>query len=268
MKTRSKKRPGFPIVRAAFIAAGFASAGVGVAGWLLPEAAHLFALEALPAWIWAIFAALSAIVVPASLEMLGRSWASLLMLFPAAVFGVVNAYSFHNAYEALIEEPARAAYVSAEITPKRAIYEAAQLAVIDHKLPTYPADMNVYRIRENNKTWDKAHAALIEAEAKAKAAFEEVPAYEPAIPSSLVWIISGLIDLCLAIGLAGVALTRSRIEAKAKAERKAAADARRKAQARAAKRPSRKLASVVSAAEEAALRAVHGPARLAIDNTK
>lgn len=252
MKRRNAKAPGFPIVRASLIAASFASACVGVAGWLLPEAANLLTLAAAPAWIWAIFAALSAIVVPASLEMLGRSWASLLMLFPAAVFGAVNAYSFHHAYEALIEEPARSAYEAAEIAPKQAIYEAAQLAVIGHTLPTYPAEMNVFRIRENNLTWDKAHAALIEAEAKAKAAFDVVPAYAPAIPSLLVWIISGLIDLCLAVGLASVALTRCRIEAKQKAERLAARAAAKKTAAKALAKP-RKPVSLLSPSEQAAL---------------
>src|SRR5690242_14038988 len=110
MTSRSKKPPSFPLVRAALYLAGAASAVVGCCGWILPGLSPA-------AIVWASFAALSAIVVPAALELLGRSAWSLLGLAPAAIFGAVNAYSFHHAYDVLISEPARAAYVAEVISP-------------------------------------------------------------------------------------------------------------------------------------------------------
>lgn len=247
MKTSNKKNRAerFLIVRAVLILAGAASAVIGVLGWL--AGGLTFANGML-----AVGAGLSAIVVPTSLELVGRGWSGLLMLAPALVFGAINAGSFHHAVEVLVEAPREAAH-KAEFAETVTAYDAARKAVLAHAPLMLTPDMPKGRVEMQQASWDKAHAALIAAEASAKASVETIPAYAPMIDKTALLIVSALLDLSLAIGLAGVSLVRAANERKLKKERDKAK--RQAAKAKVARPKARKPADVVSEAEGRTLQA-------------
>lgn len=268
MKASNKKVPRFPLARGVFVLTAAASAVVGVVGWL--------SAEITPATvILAVFCGLSAVVVPASLENVGRSWLGVVLVLPAIVFGAINAYSFHNAVDVLVEQPHVETY-KADHASTVAAYEQARQAVLDHKLPAFPADMIAPRVRDNTKAWEVAHAALVAAEASTKAAVDAIPAYQPTIDPIALIVVSGLLDLSLSVGLAGLSLIRHSIERKQKKERdedrikrkaaKAAQEAELVAQeaakavaaARAQRKAAKKAQATVSDAERATLLAARG----------
>lgn len=247
-KARTQKAPGFIAARASLYLVGAASAAFGVAGWLLPADWSGDPWQAIGL---AVMTALSALVVPTTIEIVGRAFWSFLILPAAIVFGLVNAYSFHNAVDALIEAPRRAVYQAEIVAPKAQALAAAQAAVVSHTAPIFPDTMGPKNIAARMEAWSKVHQPLIDAEARAKADLDAVPAYVAVAPNETVWTIAGLIDLSLALALAGISLVRVRINAKIKAEKAAKAKAAQKRQAKAPKAPRAK--PVVSAAEQAAL---------------
>lgn len=211
MATRTKKIPSFLLARLSLYLVGAATACFGVVGWYQPEpdvtACALMALTGL-----------SALVVPFNIEIVGKSRASVLVLFPALVFGAVNAYSVHHAVGMKIEEPRRLAYV-ASLAPKQAALDTAKAAIVAHAAPVFPDTMGPKNIGARMDAWDRAHKPLTEALTLAQAEFDAAPAYAPLVSDLFVWIISAAIDLSLAFGLAGISLVRGRLEEKAKAER-------------------------------------------------
>lgn len=241
MSTRKTKAPRFLAARVSLYAVGAASAVFGLAGWL-----PLTWETAAPA----LMTALSALIVPLCIEIVGKSKASALVIMPVAVFAAINAYSFHHAVEVRVEAPRIAAH-EAKFAPVTVAYAAARQAVLDHKLPAFPADMIAPRVRDNTKAWQVAHDALIATKDALKAEVDAIPAYAPMVPDLFVIIIAACINLSLALGLGGIALVRASIERKLQAERAKARKAKpvRKAKAR----------DLVTPMEQDALLALRGP---------
>jgi hypothetical protein len=215
------------LARIVLIGVGLASAAFGIAGWIIPEMPS-------PGWaaiILATFTALSAAVIPACCELLGKSRASLLLIPAAVVFGAINAYSFHHAVEVLIEEPRREAHHTAVVAPLEATLATATAAVAAHTAPVFPESMGPRNIAARVQAWEASHAPLLAAEAAAAAALKAAPKYAPLIQDAIVWAVAIAIDLSIALALAGVALTgaaiRKRAEAKAEATKALKAKARK-----------------------------------------
>lgn len=222
------KAPGFLLARIVLYAVGAASAAFGVAGWIIPE---------LPAPSWAALVlagltGLSAAVVPVSCEIVGRSVWSILLVPAALVFGGINAYSFHHAVDALIEEPRREIHHREVLAPLEAKLVTASEAVAAHKPPMFPDTMGPKNIAARMLAWETAHKPLLEAEAKASTALQAAPAYTAFAPDMIVWSVAVAIDLSLAFGLAGIALTTGSIQKRIDKERAKAKKPKREPKAR------------------------------------
>lgn len=225
MKKRTNKAPGFLLARLSLYLVGAATATFGVVGWYSPEPdVTAIALMGLTA--------LSALVVPLNIEIVGKSHASVLVLAPALVFGVINAYSVHHAVGVKIEEPRRLAYVAESIAPKQLALDTAKAAVVAHKTPAFPDTMGPKNIAARMESWKLAHQPLVDAQALAQSDLDAVPDYAPMVPDLAVWAISGAIDLSLALGLAGIALTTGSIQSRIDRERAKAKKPTRKPKAK------------------------------------
>lgn len=248
MKKRTQKAPGFLLVRVALYTVGAAAGAFGVSGWLETMTWDSIVL--------AVFTGLSIVVVPVVCEVIGLNRWSFLLIPVAVVFGAANAFSFHHAVDAKIEAPRRAEFEAKHVAGPAKAYADAQAAVIAHAMPTFPADLNSYRIKAQTEAWEKAHAALEKAEARAKAAVDAVPAYVPFVNDALVWGVAVAIDLSLAIALAGITLVRASMQKQInKRLAKEAAD-KAKAKAKLAAKPKRakkSLDAALTPAEQAAL---------------
>lgn len=215
MTKRTRKAPGFLLARLVLYFVGAASAAVGVAGWIIPELPS-------PSWtayLLAGFTGLSALVVPVSCEIVGRSFWSILVVPAALVFGAANAYSFHHAVDALIEEPRREAHRLTVIEPLERKLTLASDAVAAHKPPVFPDTMGPKNIAARMEAWKAAHQPLLDAEVSASEALEGAPVHKSFAPDALVWTIAVAIDLSLAFGLAGIALTTGSIQRRIDRER-------------------------------------------------
>lgn len=240
MKHVTHKAPGFLLARLSLYLVGAAAAAAGVEGWR--EDTLTFSSV-----LFMTLTALSAIVVPANIEMVGRDRWSVLNLAPALIFGAINAYSFHHTVDVRIEAPREAEHHEVHVLPlqvvlteAKAATKAAQAAVVAHVAPVIPETMGPKNTAARMAVWEAAHKPLTEAlefaraeQAKAEEAVKTAPAYEPMAPDYLVWIFAVGIDLAIALGIAGVANTRRNIQRRiedreAKAER---AEARRKEKA-------------------------------------
>jgi hypothetical protein len=235
MKRHTKKTPSFLLARWSLYLAGAASALFGVVGWLDKSDPVSVALM--------VFTGLSALVVPLTIEIVGRDRWSVLLLAPAVIFGGINAYSFHHAVEALIETPRREAHYTSAVQPletilsdARAVTKAASAAVSAHSAPVIPDTMGPKNIAARMDLWERAHKPLTDAlalaqaaEVKAEATLKAAPAYEPLASNELVWVLALALDISLAAGLAGIANTSASIEARARKERLAQKAAKAKA---------------------------------------
>lgn len=258
MKHVTHKAPGFLAARLSLYLAGAASAAFGVAGWWKPE-------PDVASIVLIAFTALSALVVPLNIEIVGRNRWSFFLLAPAIVFGAIGSYSFHHSVETMIEAPREAEHhevhvapLAAALTDARDATKAAQAAVTAHVAPVIPETMGPKNIAARLALWEAAHKPLTEAlataqavEAKAEADLKAAPVYVPMIPNLIVWAVAVSIDICLAFGLAGIAMVRASMQkqidtAKAKAER---AEARRKEKAAEARRLARQAAAKKAAKE-------------------
>lgn len=231
-KRTNRKAPGFLLARLVLYFVGAASAAFGVAGWIIPELAS-------PSWAALVLAGLtglSAAVVPVSSEIVGRSFWSILLVPAAIVFGGINAYSFHHAVDALIEQPRREDHHREVLAPLEAKLETASVALAAHKPPIFPDSMGPKNIAARMQAWEAAHKPLQEAKSAAQGAIQAAPAHTPFAPDMVIWSVAIAIDLSLAFGLAGIALTTASIQKridreKAKAEKlKAKPKAKAKAQ--------------------------------------
>lgn len=207
-KRSNSKAPGFLLARIVLYFVGAASAAFGVAGWIVPELPS-------PGWAALVLAGLtglSAAVVPVSCEIVGRSFWSILLMPAAIVFGGINAYSFHHAVDALIEEPRREAHHREVIAPLELKLASASDALAAHKPPMFPDTMGPKNIAARMHAWEVAHKPLLEAEATARAAVLAAPAPVAFAPDMIVWSVAIAIDTSLAFGLAGIALTTGSIQ--------------------------------------------------------
>lgn len=234
MTKHSKHRaPGFLLARIVLYFVGAASAAFGVAGWIIPE------LPA-PGWAAIVLAGLtglSAAVVPVSCEIVGRSFWSILLVPAALVFGGINAYSFHHAVDALIEEPRREAHRLTVIEPLEQKLAQASKAVAAHLPPVFPDTMGPKNIAARMEAWNMAHRPLLDAEVSASDALKGAPAHIPFAPDTLVWGVAVAIDLSLAFGLAGIALTTGSIQRRIDRDRAKVKKPKRKPKVQKAKAP-------------------------------
>ena len=235
MSKRNHKAPGFLLARIVLYFVGAATAAFGIAGWIVPE----LPVKAFPDLPWAALVlagltALSAGVVPFTCEVMGRSFWSVLLIPAALVFGGINACSFHHAVDALIEQPHREAHHREVVAPLQAKLEAAAAAARAHKAPVFPDTMGPKNVAARTAAWEAAHKPLLDAETKAQAAVDAAPAYTAFAPNELVWAVAAAIDISLAFGLAGIALTTGSIQKRIDATK--------------AKRPKRKPAKARTAA--------------------
>lgn len=224
-KRTNRKAPGFLLARLVLYFVGAASAAFGVAGWIIPELAS-------PSWAALVLAGLtglSAAVVPVSSEIVGRSFWSILLVPAAIVFGGINAYSFHHAVDALIEQPRREAHHREVLAPLEAKLETASVALAAHKPPIFPDSMGPKNIAARMQAWEAAREPRQEAVNAAQGAIQAAPAYTPFAPDLVIWSVAIAIDLSLAFGLAGVALTTASIQRRIDRERPAAKPKRKPA---------------------------------------
>lgn len=253
MKRPNLKPPGFIAARAALYLVGAASAAFGVAGWLLPVDWSAIPWQAIGL---GVMTALSALVVPTCVEIVGRGLWSFLLLPAAGVFALINAYSFHNAVDSLVEAPRRAAHHAEFVAGPAKAYAEARTAVLNHAPPVFPADMITPRRKAETEAWQLVQTALERAQALAKADLDAAPAYTPMASGEVVWGVALAIDAALALALGGIALVRGAIARRLTAEKaaKAKAAAKRRLAPKAAKLPKVRLpADVLTPAEHAAL---------------
>jgi len=240
MTPSTHKAPGFLVARLSLYLVGAAAAAAGVEGWREDTLT-------LASVLLMTLTALSALVVPANIEIVGRDRWSVLALAPALIFGGINAYSFHHTVEVRIEAPRLAEHhevhvapLVAALTEAKVATKAAQAAVVAHVAPVIPEDMGPKNTAARMAVWQAAHKPLTDAldfakaeQAAAERAVKDAPAYAPMVSNTLLWVIAASIDLSLALGLAGIANTRRNIQRRiedrqAKAEK---AEARRKEKA-------------------------------------
>jgi hypothetical protein len=229
-KTVKTKAPSFLLARAILYAVGVASAAFGVAGWIIPELPS-------PGWSALVLAgltALSAGVVPVSCEIVGRSIWSFLLIPAAVVFGGINAYSFHHGVDALIEAPRREAHHREVVQPLEVKLATAEAAVAAHVVPAFPDTMGPKNIGARMQAWKDVHAPLVTALNEAQQAITSAPAFVPFAPDVLIWSVAIAIDLSLAFGLAGIALTTGAIQKRINRETEKAAAAAERAAKKAA----------------------------------
>jgi MFS family permease len=219
--SNTRKAPGFLAARISLYAVGAASAAFGVAGWM---GDHLDPASC----ILMGFTALSAFVGPFAVEIIGRSWWSVLLLPVVLVFGGINAYSFHHGVDALIEQPRRDMFEAKTVAPLRASKVTADAAVAAHIAPVFPETMGPKNVTVRMQAWSLAHAPLVAAATKAQDDLNKA-VYAPLVDDKLVWRISLTIDISLALGLAGIALVRGSLLARHRKEQAVAKAVRRKA---------------------------------------
>lgn len=217
MKARSRARsraPAFTLGHVALWAASVGLGAFGVAGWVA-SGGSLAAQVLLGA-----AAGLSACVIPATVHHVGKGAISALLLLAVAPFAVIAAYSTHHAVEVLIEEPRREAFTAEAAAAVRTWAQRVETAegnLAAHAPLTLAPDMPAGRVRDQNKAWADAHAALKQARDEAKAGHaeavaardERVQAYRPMASDEAVWLVAGSIDLAIVIGIAVLsAITR------------------------------------------------------------
>lgn len=207
---KQRRAPNHLAVRLVFYFVGAAAAVAGVAGYIIPELPNFGAFPNVPwaALVLATLTALSALVVPVTCELIGRSWRSLLFVPAALVFGGINAYSFHHAVEALIEAPRIEAHDAEHIAPLRVLVASAQAAVDAHLAPVFPDTMGPKNIAARMEGWRAVDAPLQANLAKAEGNLETAPAYEALVSNVAVWTVAVMIDLSIALTLMGVGLAR------------------------------------------------------------
>lgn len=198
-------------------AASVVVAGFGVAGWALSDG---------NVWQRAVIGSLTAAsagVIPATVIVVGRSWASALALPALVVFAAINAYSFHHAVDVLVETPRKVAYVREDVAEAEADYQSAKIreanalaALTAYPALVIPATMGPRNTAARLEVWETGKAALqvahdaadADAEAARAARDAKLAAYTPLVPDWLVWALGLAIDFAIAAGIWSLEATR------------------------------------------------------------
>lgn len=237
MTKRTKaKTPGFKaglIILAVFT---FAMGSLGAYGWAAGQA------DLLTKSILVFAAAVTAAVIPFTVIALGRSWASIAVIPVLAVCMLVQAVSFHNFVDVVIEAPhnrefeTRLQPFEAEVARtmgRLKVAEAALDAFVPEVVTCSPCRNTRNDAAKRDADRRAALVADVDAAKTARSAAQdtlktEQDKYKPQIPAEVVWTIGGALDLSIALAIWGLEMTALRLRAKAKTERAKAARPKRK----------------------------------------
>ena len=238
----------------------FAMGSLGCYGWWQADMDQITRLAL------AFGAGATALVIPFTVVVLGRSWASVGVIPVLAVCMGMQAVSFHNFVGTIIEAPHKAAFemglkpLQAEVTRTTDRLDAAQAALDAFPALKLPDCLCPKTTAAKTASWEAQRAPLGKAVETAKADRQTAldalataqAAYRPMAPDMAVWLVGGLLDISIALAIWSLEATARRVrkdfEREAKAE---AAKLERKAEKLKAIR-AEKLAAARKAKEKAA----------------
>lgn len=191
----------------------------GVAGWIFSDA------NIWQKTIIGIMTGLAAFVIPTTVVAVGRSAASIVIVFTACVCAMITAYSFHHAVEILIEEPRRVVYLKeeqAEVVRSAEALEKARKTAAEYPAAVLPECKCPLTIKSTVEAWEMQRQPVLDAVELAKDEHTEAKAardarlasYKSIAPDWVVWLAGALVDLAVALGIFGLEATRHAIKRK------------------------------------------------------
>ena len=215
----------------------FAMGALGVFGWWQSD------MDQFTRFALCFGAGATALVIPFTVIVLGRSYASLGVLPVLAICMLMQAVSFHNFVGVVIEAPHRAAFdkglepLQAEVTRTTQLADTAQAALDKFPALQLPDCLCPKTTAAKVAAWEAQRAPLAteldktKAERKAaQAALDEAAAkYAPMIPDFVLWIVGGLLDGSIALAIWSLEATARKLrkEHEAKLAAEAQAEAKR-----------------------------------------
>lgn len=243
MTKRTKaKPPGFKAGLFFLSVFCFAMGALGVYGWT--QADMDFVTRAMTSF----GAGATALVIPFTVIVLGRSWASAGVIPVLALCMGMQAVSFHNFYGVVIEAPHKRAFelglqpLQAEVTRTTGLVDKAQAAV-DAIPPLKLSDCHCPNTKAaETAAWEASRkpldAALENAKDDRQTAIKALDAakaeYQPMAPDLWVWIVGGLLDISIALAIWSLEATGRKLRKEDQVQR---AKVRRPKRKPAAKKP-------------------------------
>lgn len=190
----------------------------------------------------------TALVIPFTVIVIGRSWASAGVLPVLALCMGMQAVSFHNFYGVVIEAPHQRAFdlglqsLTAEVTHTTGRLETAQAAIDSFPALMLPACLCPNTKRAETAAWEAQRnpldAALTSAKADRQTAIKALEAaqanYQPMAPDLWIWIVGGLLDISIAMAIWSLEATGRKLRKDADVQRAKAKKPKRRT---AAKKP-------------------------------
>lgn len=214
----------------------FAMGALGVYGWTQAE------MDIVTRAMTSFGAGATALVIPFTVIVIGRSWASAGVLPVLALCMAMQAVSFHNFYGVVIEAPHKRAFetglqsLSAEVSRTTGIVDKAQAAVDAIPALALPACRCPETKKSDTAAWEANRkpldAALTTAKADRQTAIKALEAaqanYKPMAPDLWIWIVGGLLDISIAMAIWSLEATGRKLRKDAVVQRAKAKKPRRK----------------------------------------
>lgn len=244
----------------------FAMGSLGCYGWWQADMDQFTRLAL------AFGAGATALVIPFTVIVLGRSYASVGVIPVLLICMLMQAVSFHNFVSVVIEAPHKAAFekslepLEAEVTRTTARLDAAQADMDAVEAPALPERCKQVACPQTIKANAEAYAAALASKQaavntakadreKATTALAEArKAYRPMVPETVLWIIGGLLDGSIALAIWSVEATARKVrkEHAAEMERLAKVAEKRAEREKARKAEARKAARIQTEKKKAA----------------
>jgi len=179
----------------------------------------------------------TALVIPFTVIAIGRAWASIGVLPVLALCMGMQAVSFHNFFNVVIEAPHKAAFdasllpLTAEVTRTTDRLDAAQAALDAVEAPALPERCKQVACPNTIEANAKAYALALEPRQKAldtakadrqnalEALAQAQTAYHPMAPDLAIWIVGGLLDISIALAIWSLEATGRKLRKDATVER-------------------------------------------------
>lgn len=190
-----------------------AMGALGVYGWTQSD------MDLVTRIMTSFGAGATALVIPFTVIALGRSWASAGVLPVLAICMGMQAVSFHNFYNVVIEAPHQRAFdlglqsLKTEVTRTTDRLDAAQAALDAVEAPALPERCKQVACPNTIEANAKAYALALEPRQKAldtakadrqnalEALAKAQAAYHPMAPDLAIWIVGGLLDISIALAI-------------------------------------------------------------------
>jgi hypothetical protein len=209
----------------------------GVYGWAAGENGEL------TKWVLSIAAGITACVIPFTVIALGRSWSSAGVIPVLMLCMAMQAVSFHNFIAVAVEAPHKASFEESlqplkdEVTRTTERLDTAQAALGAFPALVLPTCLCPQTKRAETEAWQAQRtpldAALSTAKDDRQKALDALTIaqgkHQPLAPDLAVWIVGGLLDLSIALGIWALESTRRKLRVEYEAQREAELAAKRKA---------------------------------------